>query len=140
MILRKSIVLGFEEEDMELWELLDRLPADQQAVIVKEVLLKHFKEFSAEPRHNLTQSGPGPAETAPQELNDLVTVKEKEPVAMSRELSLDALFEPKVEEHSAEVAPKGVENFPNPLKHLFEMIGEEDDEEVLGFFSGKDEK
>lgn len=146
MMLKKSIILSFEEEDLELWELLDRLPADRQAAIVKEVLLKHLKEFPAESHPSLPQQGTGLDQKAdqdpdvPQEAHEGLHEAAGKSRVVSGGWSLESLFEPKNDHRSEEEAPTAVEIMPNPLKHLLEMIGEEDDEEVLGFFTGKDER
>lgn len=100
-----SLTLHFGEEDEELWEVLKRLPFDQQESVIKKVLTRYLKDHL----ESLSEGSNELNRTCP-----------------SSEWKLDSLF----------ISSEIVKEAPNPLRHLFEVIGEEEDEEIIQFLSG----
>lgn len=105
-----SFTLSFSEEDEPLWGFLHSFPREQWEGILKEAL----RTYSAPPP--VTEEFP-PAEKQEEQ--------EEEPKRAGGHWSLEELYAAS----SAQDSP--VTDNPQPLKHLWELIGEEEDEEVL---------
>lgn len=120
-----SLTLHFREEDEELWEVLKRLSHDQQDVVVKEALLQYLKDHPERLCTGTTRVN----ETTSKSSNEMNRI------SFPSEWKLDALFVSS--EIEKDVAPF-VTRMSNPLRHLFDVIGEEEDEEIIQFLSASE--
>ncbi len=131
-----SLTLHFREVDEEGWEVLKGLSQDQQESVIKEALKLYLRvhtesrcpettqlyhEYDRE--HDLSYL-PVPS---PWKEEDFISesLYRTDETGLPSEWKLDSLF----------VSSEIKKEITNPLKHLFQIIGEEDDEEVINFLS-----
>lgn len=110
-----SLTLHFGEADEECWELLKELSRDQQESVIKEALKLYLGVQLESLRPKTTQ----------ERESTLVSANKTDEIGLSSDWKLDSLF----------VSSENKKEITDPLKHLFQIIGEEDDEEVIDFLS-----
>ena len=127
----RSLTVHFLEEDKDLWEVIQSFPKDQQAIVIKKVLARHLKENKE------------------CQVKDAKSAELSNPVKLPTQpiWNLEALFVNSEMETKAnqQVMDCGEENkllqpslTSNLLHHLFEIIGEEEDEDVIQFLRAPD--
>lgn len=116
----RSLTLHFSEANKGVWEILQSLtPKHQQAMII-DALTEYLKEYKA-PEEDSGVSW---------DLKSLFVTEENNNQGNQDESSLHkASSTPSASAHQEIVSldPTGIP----PLKHLFEMLGEEEDEDVI---------
>lgn len=142
-----TLDLHFGKEDQDIWQVLQEFPQEEWEKIIKEAL----KIWSAEQgirEINLQDQGNSQVGTEESEVSarDKATFGENSTVSSQVSWHLEDLFSPTSPDLSssktslAESFPEPgfpLETKPDPLRHLFALIGEEEDEDVLKLLQGK---
>jgi hypothetical protein len=106
----RSLTVQFFEEDEEIWEILENLSEEQRNTVIKEALGRYIKE------------NPGTRLQSKWEFDSLFVAGE-----VNKSLEMD---DPDLSEKAQSLH---INSLNNPLQHLFEIIGEEEDEDVIQF-------
>ncbi|NMA69741.1 MAG: hypothetical protein GX958_10010 [Desulfitobacterium sp.] len=134
---RVTLDLHFGKEDEEIWQILKKFPQEEWEEIIKEALRLWGAEQGIR-GENLEVEGDSHDwdEQLKSSDEDKITVAGKSTASSKVSWSLEDLFSSHLQEPRQE--PEfSLESKPDPLRHLFALIGEEEDEEVIDFLRGK---
>lgn len=132
MIDKVDLTLHFGNEDQDLWVVLKEFPREEW-----EGLLKKALRFWALERKRSEEQAREPTWS----LEDLFYQSSQEPTSLDT-IPLDTprkdnFRDSILKQDSILEDPLVIEGKPTPLQHLFALMGEEDDEDVLNLLQGK---